>query len=232
MSRMVYADHAATTPLSPIAKQAMADFWDKRFGNPSSLYYLGQEAKDDLEAARAEIAQCLNARPGEVLFTSGGTESDNWALKGAAELRRGQGKHIITTSIEHHAILHSAQWLEKQGFEVTYLPVDAVGRVSPSDVEKAIRPDTMLISVMAANNEIGTIEPIEEIGAIAKAHNVLFHVDAVQAVGHIPVDVKAWNVDMLSFSGHKFYGPAGIGGTPELPFILFTIRRFLEISRA
>lgn len=212
MSRMVYADHAATTPLSPTAKQAMADFWDKRFGNPSSLYHLGQEAKDDLEAARAEIAQCLNARPGEVLFTSGGTESDNWALKGAAELRRGQGKHIITTSIEHHAILHSAQWLEKQGFEVTYLPVDAVGRVSPSDVEKAIRPDTMLISVMAANNEIGTIEPIEEIGAIAKAHNVLFHVDAVQAVGHIPVDVKAWNVDMLSFSGHKFYGPAGIGG--------------------
>ena len=165
MSRMVYADHAATTPLSPTAKQAMADFWDKRFGNPSSLYYLGQEAKDDLEAARAEIAQCLNARPSEVLFTSGGTESDNWALKGAAELRRGQGKHIITTSIEHHAILHSAQWLEKQGFEVTYLPVDAVGRVSPSDVEKAIRPDTILISVMAANNEIGTIDPIEEIGA-------------------------------------------------------------------
>lgn len=221
MARTVYADHAATTPLSPLAKQAMADFWDKRFGNPSSLYRLGQEAKDDLEQARTDIARCLNAQPGEILFTSGGTEGDNWALKGAAELRGGKGKHIITTAIEHHAILHSAQYLERHGFEVTYLPVDELGRVSPKAVKEAIRPDTILISIMAANNEIGTIEPIEEIGEIAAADDILFHVDGVQAVGHIPVDVKAWKVDMLSFSAHKFYGPAGIGG--------FYLRRGLRL---
>lgn len=212
MARIVYADHAATTPLSPGALEAMKPFFSQRFGNPSSLYAFGQEAKTDLNEARETIARRLNAEPGEIIFTSGGTEGDNWALKGVAELRKNKGKHIITTAIEHHAILHSAQYLEKQGFEVTYLPVDELGRVDPAQVEAAIRPDTILISVMAANNEIGTIEPIAEIGAVAKAHNVIFHVDAVQAVGHIPVDVKAWGCDLMSFSAHKFYGPGGVGG--------------------
>lgn len=212
MSKLVYADHAATTPLSPKARDAMKPYFSLRFGNPSSLYAFGQEARTDLEQARAVIARCIGAQPGEVLFTSGGTEGDNWALKGAAELRKSRGKHIITTAIEHHAVLHTAQFLEKQGFEVTYLPVDQLGRVDPEQVKAAIRPDTILISVMAANNEIGTIEPIAAIGAIAKEAGVLFHVDAVQAVGHIPVDVQEWNCDLLTFSAHKFYGPRGIGG--------------------
>ena len=212
MTRIVYADHAATTPLSTAAREAMEPFFSQRFGNPSSLYAFGQEAKTDLDEARALIAACLNAQPGEIYFTSGGTEGDNWALKGVAELRGKKGKHIITSAIEHHAILHTAQYLEKQGFEVTYLPVDALGRVDPEQVRAAIRPDTILISIMAANNEIGTIEPIAAIGAIAREHGVLFHVDAVQAVGHIPVDVQAWNCDLMSFSAHKFYGPGGVGG--------------------
>lgn len=212
MSRIVYADYAATTPVSPAAKAAMEPYFSERFGNPSSLYAFGQEAKTDLNRARATIARCLNADPNEILFTSGGTEGDNWALKGVAELKKAKGRHIITTSIEHHAVLHTAQYLEKQGLEVTYLPVDAQGLVTAEQVERAIRPDTILISVMAANNEIGTIEPIAQIGAVTRAHNVLFHVDAVQAVGHIPVDVKEWNCDLLSFSAHKFYGPLGIGG--------------------
>ena len=209
---VVYVDHAATTPLSLVAQEAMEPFWNQRFGNPSSLYRFGQDAKTDLGEARAVIARCLNAEPGEILFTSGGTEGDNWALKGVAELKRNKGRHIITTAIEHHAILRTAQYLEKQGCEVTYLPVDRLGRISPQQVCDAIRPDTILISVMAANNEIGTIEPISEIGSIAKEKGILFHVDAVQAVGHIPVDVKAWGCDLMTFSAHKFYGPAGVGG--------------------
>jgi cysteine desulfurase len=211
--RFVYMDHAATTFTKQEVVETMLPFLKEHFGNPSSLYSIGRESKEAVENAREKLVKALGAKPEEIYFTSGGTESDNWAVKGTAFSRQKKGKHIITTPIEHHAVLYPCEYLETQGFDVTYLPVDGYGLVDPAELEAAIREDTILISVMYANNEIGTIEPISEIGKIASEHDIPFHTDAVQAIGKVPFDLhgKDKNIDMLSLSSHKFYGPKGIG---------------------
>ena len=207
----VYMDNGATTRVTEPVMAAMQPYFCEIFGNPSSVHGYGRESRRAVEAAREQVAKALNAEPREIYFTGCGTESDNWALRGAAYANRDRGRHIITTNFEHHAILHTCRQLEKEGFEVTYLPVDADGLISPEQLDAAIRPDTTLISVMYANNEIGTIEPISDLAATAKRRGILFHTDAVQAIGHVPIDVKAQNIDMLSLSGHKFHAPKGIG---------------------
>ena len=211
MKKLIYLDNAATTKTAPEVVEAMLPYFSELYGNPSSIYSLAGESKKAVDHAREIIAGALGAQPEEIYFTAGGTESDNWALKAAAEFYKKKGNHIITTKIEHHAILHTCQWLEKQGFEVTYLNVDENGVVKLEELKKAIRPTTILISVMYANNEIGTIQPIKEIGEIAREHGILFHTDAVQAFGQLPTQVDDCHIDMLSASGHKLNGPKGIG---------------------
>jgi len=211
MSQFVYADNAATTRLSETALAAMLPWLQDGFGNPSSVYRLGREARRTLDEAREKVAAAIGAKPDEIFFTGSGTEADNWAIRSVAETLGQKGRHIITTAIEHHAVEHTVKDLEKHGFDVTYLPVDEYGHISLEDLKGAIRPDTILITIMFANNEIGTIYPIAEIGAIARENGILFHTDAVQAVGHIPVDVTAMQIDLMSLSAHKFRGPKGIG---------------------
>ena len=211
MGRLVYLDNAATTKTSPEVVKAMLPYFSESYGNPSSIYTIGSEAKTAVETAREEIAASIGAQPEEIYFTAGGSEADNWAIKMTAQMLSDKGRHIITSAIEHHAVLHTCEYLEKKGFEVTYIGVDEDGVIKLDELERAIRPDTILITVMAANNEIGTIQPVREIGEIARKHSVLFHTDAVQAYGHEPMNVSEDMIDMLSASGHKLNGPKGIG---------------------
>lgn len=212
MSRFVYVDNAATTAVSKDVLDSMIPYYTEKYGNPSSLYSIGRDSKKAIETAREDIAKCLNALPAEIFFTSGGSEADNWAIKGVAHEQALKGKnHIITTTFEHHAVLHSVQSLEKEGFEVTYLDVHENGIVRPEELENAIKENTALVTIMYANNEIGTIQPISELGEICKKHSVLFHTDAVQAIGNTPIDVKNQNIDLLSLTAHKIHGPKGIG---------------------
>ena len=207
----IYFDHAATTPVRPEVLDLMLPYYSEHYGNPSSIYEIARSNKKAMELAREKTASALNADPQEIFFTGSGTEADNWAIRGIAELNEKKGRHIITSAIEHHAVLHTCEYLGKHGFDITYLPVDEDGIIRMSDLESSIRPDTILITIMTANNEIGSIQPIEKIGALAQSKGIAFHTDAVQAVGHIPINVKAQNIDLLSLSAHKLYGPKGVG---------------------
>lgn len=211
MNQVIYLDNAATTKLAPEVLQEMMPYFSEIYSNPSAVYSFAGEAKKAVRNARESVAKLINAKAEEIFFTSGGTEADNWALKAVAEAYESKGKHIITSTIEHHAILHTCEYLEKRGFHITYVDVDEKGIIKLEELEKAIRPDTILISVMSANNEIGTIQPIAKIGEIAKERGILFHTDAVQAFGHIPLDVEEMNIDLLSASAHKINGPKGVG---------------------
>lgn len=211
MDKKIYLDHAATTPLKPEVFEEMKPFLNEYYGNPSSIYEFAQVNKEAVEKAREQVAKAIGANEKEIFFTSGGTESDNWAIKGIAEAYKYKGNHIITTSLEHHAVLHTCEYLDKHGFDVTYLPVDEFGLIDLDELREAINESTILISIMFANNEIGTIQQIKEIGKIAKEKDVIFHTDAVQAVGHVPIDVNDMHIDLLSISSHKLYGPKGIG---------------------